>query len=454
MRKYLFGLAVLMIIGVVSAFPASLHVVDRTATVDDPAEFHLEVENDFTTERKFRISSISSPPPTGSWITYGNSKTVEVGDSKNFSLTVKPPETAIQQNYAFDVNVRTLEGESRQRLSSYFSVNSENDLKIMSTGLNRNSFQPGSRITTNMTVFNTASSPRNYNVKAYALNETSSKAGAIVSGTDRTHSFNFEVPEGTPPGMYNLRLDILQEGQLEDSINQSFEVISLENIEFSSQEDDRIFEYSESLYATNQGNSEAEIELNKTLPAYITPITSFNTSADRVEENSDGTSTYYWSFSLEPDETGSISYKTRYWPPLVVLSVLFTGILLLKRLYTGLTFSKQARRTEEGIKVHLEVENRSSHRVDDLKVTDFVPDIASVKEEFPMAKPVIRKTNNGTRLVWEIDSMAPGEQRVFEYTIKPLVEVEGGVTLPEAELERAEERVQKTDEKTVEFRPE
>jgi len=71
-----------------------------------------------------------------------------------------------------------------------------------------------------------------------------------------------------------------------------------------------------------------------------------------------------------------------------------------------------------------------------------------------MAKPVIRKTNNGTRLVWEIDSMEPGEQRVFEYSIKPLVEVEGGITLPEAELEIAEERIGETDEKTVEFRPE
>jgi len=225
------------------------------------------------------------------------------------------------------------------------------------------------------------------------------------------------------------------------------------DIEFDSEENDRIFEYSESLYVTNNGNSETSVELNKTLPDYMTPITSFDVSADRIEDLS-GSNAYYWRFELEPGETASVDYRTRYWPPMVVLSVLFGGVLLLKRLYTGTNFSKEVRKTENGVKVHIEVENRSNHKVNDLTVTDFVPDVASVKEEFPMAKPVIRKTNNGTRLVWEIDSMEPGEQRVFEYSIKPLVEVEGGITLPEAELEIAEERIGETDEKTVEFRPE
>lgn len=453
MRKCLLGLAVLGMISIVSAFPASIHVSDRVATVEDPAEFNVELQNNFPNERKFRISSISSPPPTGSWFGYGNSQTIPSGEARNFSILVTPPETAIQQNYAFDVNVRTLDGEAREKLSDYFSVNSQSDLKIMSTGINRNSFRPGDQINFNITVFNTAPSPRNYDVVASVLNETSAKSGAIVSGTDRVHSFTFEVPEGTSPGTYSLGLEVVHDNQIEDSISQSFDVGSVKEIEFSTREDDRVFEYSESLYATNNGNSKSKVELNKTLPSYMVPLTSFNTSADRVEENS-GSNTYYWEFDLEPDQTAGVSYRTRYWPPLVVLSILFAGILLLKRLYTGVTFTKKARKTEDGIKVHLEVENRTSHPVDELKVTDFVPDIASVKEEFPMAKPVIRKTNNGTRLVWEVESMKPGEQRVFEYTITPLVEVEGGVTLPEAELEVAEERIEETDEQTVEFKPE
>lgn len=453
MRKYVFALILIGMISTVYAFPATINVVNRTATVDDPAEFQVEVENDYPTQRRFRISSVSSPPPTGNWIGYGNSQAIQSGEKTNFTININPPETAIQQNYRFNVNIRTLEGDGFETVSSYFSVNSQDDLKIMSTGLNRNSFRPSEEISMNLRVYNTASSPLNYNVRASVFNETSSKSGAIVSGTERSHSFSFDVPDGTSPGTYSINLAVNQDGKIGDSVTQSFEVVSLENIKFDSQEDDRIFEYSETLSATNKGNSETFVELNKTFPSYMIPITSFNTSNDRVQKV-EGSSTYYWESELAPGETTSVSYRIRYWPPLVVLAVLFSGVLLLKRLYSGINFSKTVRKTEEGIKVHIEVENRSSHQVDDLKVTDFVPDIATVIEEFPMAKPVIRKTNNGTRLVWEIESMAPGEQRVFEYNIKPMVEVEGGVTLPEAELEMAEERIQETDEVTVEFRPE
>lgn len=453
MRKYLLGLVILGMLGTVSGFPASIYVVDRTATVDDPAEFNIEIQNDFAEQKTFRISSISSPPPTGSWFGYGNSKTIASGETANFSVTITPPETAIQQNYRFDLNIRPINGDQRQKLSDYFTVNAQNDIKIMSTAVDSNGFMPGEKVNSNITVYNTAPSGLNYEITGSLLDMSSTESSAIASGTQRLHSLSFKIPEGTSPGEYSLEMSVVRDGQERQSVAQTVRVMSLENIDFSSSEDDRLFEYSETLYATNNGNAETQVELNKTLPGYMNPLTNFRTPADRVEEASAGT-TYYWSFNLQPGETAAVSYKTRYWPPLVVLIVLFAGILVLKRLYTGVTFSKQVRKTDEGIKVHLKVENRSGHRVDELKITDFVPDIASVEEEFPMAKPVIRKTNNGTRLVWEIESMESSEQRVFEYTIKPLVEVEGGVTLPEAELEMDEQRIAETDEVNVEFRPE
>ena len=453
MRKHLLGLILLGMVSAVAAFPANVYVVDRVATVDDPAEFQLEVENNFTDQTTFRVSSISSPPPTGSWIGYGNSQSIQSGEKANFSLNVVPPETAIQQNYRFDVNIRTLEGNYLRKVSSYFSVKSRYDLNIMSASINSDSFEPGSRLLSNITVFNTASSSKNYNVKVSALNQTTEKLGAIVSGSERSHGFSFNVPRDISPGVYEINLEIVQNGEVGDTVTQEFEVLPVENIEYSSKSTDTIFEYSETVYATNTGNNEAEVELNKTLPDYLAPITSFNRTADRkVEEN--GATTYYWSNDIEPGQRAAVSYRTYYWPPLVVLSALFVGILVLKRFYSGIKFSKEVRATSESVKVHLEVENRSNHKVENLNVTDFVPDIASVKEEFPMAKPVIRKTSNGTRLVWEIEAMEPGEQRVFEYTITPLVEVEGGVTLPEAELEMSEERIKQTGKQTVDFKPE
>jgi len=115
-----------------------------------------------------------------------------------------------------------------------------------------------------------------------------------------------------------------QDGEIGDSVTQTFNISAVGDIEFDSEENDRIFEYSESLYVTNNGNSETSVELNKTLPDYMTPITSFDVSADRIEDLS-GSNAYYWRFELEPGETASVDYRTRYWPPMVVLSVLLRG---------------------------------------------------------------------------------------------------------------------------------
>jgi len=51
MRKYLFGLAVLRMVGIVSGFPGSVEVVDRIATVDSPADFNVQVQNNFSSQK-------------------------------------------------------------------------------------------------------------------------------------------------------------------------------------------------------------------------------------------------------------------------------------------------------------------------------------------------------------------------------------------------------------------
>lgn len=453
MRKYLAGLALITLLGCASAFPASIHVVDRTATSGDDAEFRIDVENDFTEQRTFRISSISSPPPTNSWFGYDNSQSVDPGENVSFSVAVTPPETAIQQNYMFEVNLRTISGDNHERVSEYFTVSHGADLKVLSSGLNRNSFRPGEQVETNLTVFNTAPSSLNYQVRASLLGDSSTQAAGIASGTRRTHSFNLQVPDDAAPGEYNLQLEVLRGDTTEQVLNQSLGVVPVRHIDRSTESQNRVIEYSETISATNTGNSVTRVELNKTLPGYIEPLTSFNTSADKASSSENG-EIFHWYFELEPGETASVSYRTRYWPPILVAGILVAGLLALKRLYTGIGFSKKVRKDNGLVKVHIEVRNGSNHSIQNLEVTDFVPDIASVEDDFPMAEPVIRKTGNGTRLTWEIDSMEPGEQRVFEYGIKPLVEVEGGASLPKAELEVEGQRVKTTDKQDVEFKPE
>jgi len=86
--------------------------------------------------------------------------------------------------------------------------------------------------------------------------------------------------------------------------------------------------------------------------------------------------------------------------------------------------------------VHLRVKNGTGHAIEDVAVEDFVPGIAMLVRKFDSRKPDrIRNTEEGTEVTWEFDSMAPDEERIVTYILRPKIRVEGYVSLPEAIVE-------------------
>ncbi len=450
MRKAVLILFLVLTTASATAFTSSLDAVERTAKAGIPAEFHLNVENTLSEEQEFTISSLQSPPPTGSWFYYSESKTLAPGENDSFVITVTPTPEAIQHNYRFNLVLRSSDGEKKS-FQDYFAVRSKYDLEVTNVELNRNSFRPGETVNGSIDLINTDPRPVKYTVSSSFMGKNSTKSGTLLSGSEITHNFNFQIPSNTGPGEKTIGFR-LGDSQGFQRFNQTLEVLQLRNIETDSSVEDRIFERRKTLSAHNRGNYRLEVTLNETIPNYLEPITVFNTPPDSEEESS-GSTTYYWRFELEPGEEATVSYESRYWPPLVVITALFAGGVLLRKLRSGIEFRKKAVRSEEGLKVHIEIENKSGRTLRELEVTDFVPDVASINEEFPMAKPSIRKTGNGTRLTWEIQEMGPGEQRVFEYSIEPLVEVEDGIVLDSAKIEGEGIKVAETDKVEAEFQP-
>jgi len=118
------------------------------------------------------------------------------------------------------------------------------------------------------------------------------------------------------------------------------------------------------------------------------------------------------------------------------------------------SFEKHVAKSEDGeITINIEIENNSSTAIEDLKVKDFIPNIAQVEKTFEFAKPSIRTKNEGTELTWDLDVLEPGDQRVLEYKIRPQIEVEGEVTLPGAELLNEGEQEKKTRDLDTGFHP-
>ena len=79
----------------------------------------------------------------------------------------------------------------------------------------------------------------------------------------------------------------------------------------------------------------------------------------------------------------------------------------------------------------LELKNPFYHKLRNVMVRDWVSPLASVMhEEISSTKPVIRKSEAGTELVWRLGNMLPREERILNYKIKTLIQ--GSLKMPRA----------------------
>lgn len=450
MRKTVVLAVAVMILSTVSAFPASLEVNERTATPDKEAEFSVNFENNFGEERRFRISSISSSP--SHWFSIGDTKTVPNGQNGSISFEVSPPEKTIQQNYLFEVAVRS--GEDVEKLRDYFRFTRDYDLVLESFELDKTTVNPGETVEGRVEVLNTAGREiSDYRIEVNYMDRSLNVTGDPVESAEvEDTDFSFEVPENVPPSEEEVEASITRGGESFSTTSTSFRIREIKNLTRSVKVDNSLLVYSKQIEVTNRGNSDLETTVNQSLPDYLGPIIEFSEEPETTDMGT--TEVHSWVFSLEPGESASVSYKVSYWMPVTVLLALIAGFVAVKRLRTDIKFEKTTKVTEDAVKVRIEVSNMSSRSVKDVKIKDFVPDIASLKEEFEMAKPIIRRTSDGTRLEWDIEELETGDQRVMEYQIKPKVEVEEEVQLPSAEMEVEGERIAQTDKPSASFRPE
>ena len=99
------------------------------------------------------------------------------------------------------------------------------------------------------------------------------------------------------------------------------------------------------------------------------------------------------------------------------------------------------------MKILIHIKNNTNKLIKNIKVMDVIPKLAKIHKEFGTVHPTkIQKGAAGHRLIWELDEMEPGEERVFAYKIQSKLPIVGGVKLPPA---KATFKVRKTTTKTV-----
>ncbi len=143
---------------------------------------------------------------------------------------------------------------------------------------------------------------------------------------------------------------------------------------------------------------------------------------------------YTWEKDLSPNDSWTISSTTNYTLPFILLLVIVLAALAVY-IYTktSIVFRKSVSyvRTSGGnfaLKVKLHIKSRKS--VDNLHVTDRIPHAMKLYNQgIGMPHKVDEQTR---RVMWEIDHLNAGEERIFSYIIYTNIKIVGRYGLPSA----------------------
>ena len=156
----------------------------------------------------------------------------------------------------------------------------------------------------------------------------------------------------------------------------------------------------------------------------------------------DGTNSQTCTFiipEIEPGTGATISYRIEYWPSYSkIIAALFIITVLGVYYYKRISRPRILKRvtTSKGGTTHhvlLEIKAPKLKNLENVIVRDWVSPLAKVlHDEFAHAKPVTRRSDAGTELIWQLGRMAKKEERILSYKINTLIE--GSLKMPRAYL--------------------
>jgi hypothetical protein len=184
----------------------------------------------------------------------------------------------------------------------------------------------------------------------------------------------------------------------------------------------------------NQGNIvEKDYEYYQDVPPDA--FTGFVTRPDNCFEGEEGIECKYRINEVRPGMTAKIIYRIDLWPILGGYALGLMGIgggigMAVNRTTRPKIKKKSMRKEGNEHTVMLELKNPFRTDIDNIVVRDWVSPLAVVVNKFDSVKPVIRKSDAGTELIWKLDKIEKKDDRILSYKIKTMIN--GEIKMPKA----------------------
>lgn len=246
----------------------------------------------------------------------------------------------------------------------------------------------------------------------------------------RNEEFQVNLDENIERGDYDVRILVELNGNKLVDKTEKIKVGSYKDVTDDESVNNAFLLTERKFVKHNSGN----IETTETYKARVTTFESYFTSvypAPTKAFRENGGYYYQWNFILKPGESYKISVSTSYRTP---ISIVIVTILLLGLLYytfgTKVSIKKRILTVKSGnnvnMKVLLIVKNESRKALKNLTLIDYLPKGTKVPAEFGVPKPNKVSRGSGTEmLLWRLDNMVKGEERVVSYRVKDNYDVPG-----------------------------
>ena len=251
---------------------------------------------------------------------------------------------------------------------------------------------------------------------------------------NKTEFYSMDLKPGTKSGEYTLSARLYKGKELKGESKTKFTIGTNQDIEEKEESEKGIFVKQVEIVSKNDGNAPVKRTLDFELGLFNRIFTQTSPKAEVIGGK------YFWEFTVEPGEEVIVKVTTDYRPGLIGLVVFAAFISLLVYIFTrGVRIKKRVFKIrhpvhgDSEVKVMLHVKNKDNQEAHNIKVIDLIPNTVKLTHEYGTLKPEkAQQGARGIRLIWTLETLSPGEERIISYNARVEKNIIGAVYLPPA----------------------
>ena len=425
--------------------PVEINVVrsENKITANDAAIFEVSISNNQLRNTDFFIAKnffserwrVAAQPYILS---------VESGFSRNTQLRIAPSKFLVPGEYKLVIGIESRDGSFKEELLLEIEVIPFGEDNVRTELIVDDKIDPRIESTVRVELENLF----NYNIDDVNIQLESDLFEfenniELKANEKRVEKFELNFPADVKLGEYEFSV-VVKTGK--DVLGAANKKVLLAPYSEVTEKIFRSNKFNKNIVITkeNTGTEKSSEEVNLELTWIEKILARYNIPPDSVNK-ADGKYIVRWFFSIEPGERVDIIVNLPYGTYLSILLITLLlvylifyitrrKVVLVKKIIDVTKDSEGIK----GVKIILHLTNRGNKAIEKIRIIDYLPKmVAASGKDFGTMKPTrVQKSMDGRlRLVWDLDGLDRGEERIISYIARSSLSIIGKLLLPEAVVE-------------------